>query len=136
MAAPLDPTFRSYDAQQAVNYALNRGQYTPRIIQEIITYHAFHKGLFGVIMDVGCGTGKATRHLAPYFEYATGSDPGNEMIAQALKTGGQSSAGRVISYEVLDAEKLDQSAILSVGSVDLLTAAMAVSSLRPSSFVQ
>lgn len=51
------------------------------------------------------------------------------MIAQATQAGGQSKDGNNIVYEVLDAEKLDISTTLRPGSVDLLTAAMAVSSL-------
>ena len=128
MATPLDPVFRSYDSKQAATYSQNRGSsYAPRIIQEVISYHTAHGGQFGTVLDAGCGTGKATRNLAPYFDRAVGCDAGKEMIAQATQAGGESKDGSAIGYEVLDAEKLDRSTLLRPGSVDLLTAAMAVS---------
>ena len=79
------------------------------------------------VLDVGCGTGNATRHLASYFDRAVGCDAGKEMIAQATEASGRSKNGSLIVYEVVDAEQLDQLQGLAAGSVDLLTAAMSVS---------
>jgi len=122
----LDPTFRNYDAEQAADYALHRGSYAPQIIQEVISRHATRGGAFDVLLDVGCGTGNATRHLASYFERAVGCDAGAEMVAQAVRIGGRSKGERAIGYHVLDAESLDRAAVITPGSVDLLTAAMSV----------
>jgi trans-aconitate methyltransferase len=82
--------------------------------------------VFGSVWDVGCGPGNATRALAEHFDHAAGCDPSKEMIARAKEGGGQSRDKTDIIYEVLDAERLDQSGTISAGSVDLLTAAMAV----------
>ena len=127
MAAPLDPTFRSYDTDQAAAYALHRGTYAPRIIREVVSQHTRRGGACGTVLDVGCGTGNATRHLASYFDHAVGCDAGKEMIAQATEAGGRSKNGSPIVYEVVEAEQLDQLQGLAAGSVDLLTAAMSVS---------
>ena len=80
----------------------------------------------GTLLDVGCGTGAAVRGLAPQFQYATGMDPGEEMIAQAIKLGGQTASGESIQYEVMGAEELCNAQSVKEGQVDLLVAAMAV----------
>ena len=85
--APLDPTFRNYDAEQAAAYARNRGV-SSKIIQEVVDAHISRGGEFGMVLDVGCGTGKAAQHLAPLFERAAGVDPSREMILQVLADGG------------------------------------------------
>jgi hypothetical protein len=36
MAAPLDPTFRNYNPQQAAKYAAHRGTYASRIIEAVL----------------------------------------------------------------------------------------------------
>ena len=128
MAESLDPTFRSYSAQQAGAYARHRGSYASPIIQEVINYHSSLGGAFCMVLDVGCGTGNATRQLATYFDRAVGCDAGEEMIAQARREGGQTNKGSAIAYDVIESEKLSESNILTEGSVDLLTVAMAVKS--------
>ncbi|KAH8597296.1 S-adenosyl-L-methionine-dependent methyltransferase [Bisporella sp. PMI_857] len=124
-AAPLDPTFRNYDSQQAATYASHRGSYSSDIYKEVLEYHDSHGGEFDTVLDTGCGTGKATRSLAQHFSHAIGLDPGKEMIKQAQMIGGKSKGNHQIEYENLGAEELDRSTLVAAGSVDLLTAAMA-----------
>ena len=123
--ANLDPTFRSYSADQAAAYAEHRGSaYAPAIIEAVLSHH--RHGRFDCVLDVGCGTGSATRSLAPSFNHAIGCDPGGAMIDRAISLGGLSKGGSHISYEVLPAERVSQSSHAALGSVDLLTASMAV----------
>jgi SAM-dependent methyltransferase len=122
----LDPTFRNYGNQQAAAYATNRGSYSLDIHQQVLEYHTDHGGKLGTVLDVGCGTGQATRPLGSFFSQATGCDPGVEMIAQAREIGGKTKDRAEIQYEVLGAEELEQSTTVEPGSVDLLAAAMAV----------
>lgn len=121
-----DPTFRNYTPQQAASYAAHRGSYSSEIYEKIISYHASHGGQFATVLDVGCGTGGATRNLAPYFTHAIGCDPGQEMIAQATQLGGETREGDKILFEVRAAEELEKSGLVKPASVDLLAAAMAV----------
>lgn len=127
----LDPTFRTYAPEQAASYAAHRGSYSADIYQDIISYHSSHRGEFDLALDVGCGTGGATRKLGAYFAHVVGCDPGQEMIAQASQLGGETRTGDHVGYEVLNAEDLDKSQLLKPKSVDLLTAAMAVSISDP-----
>ena len=128
MAAPLDPTFRNYDTKQATAYATHRKEtYHITIIDEVIGGHESRGGKFGTVLDVGCGTGKAARSLGPRFDHVAACDPGEQMIAKAKQSPGLSKDGSEIAYEVLEAERLTKSTIVREGSVDLLTAAMAVS---------
>jgi SAM-dependent methyltransferase len=124
--SPLDPTFRQYSLEQASSYARHRHAYSPGLYQVIIDYHTAGAGQFDTLLDVGCGTGGATRDLARYFERATGADPGQSMIAQARSIGGQTRSGGLVAYEVLGGEDLTSSNTVPAGSVDVLTAAMAV----------
>ncbi|KAH8657868.1 S-adenosyl-L-methionine-dependent methyltransferase [Xylariales sp. PMI_506] len=131
--APFDPTFRNYRSQQAASYAAHRRGYKPTLIQEVIDYHESHGGHSGTVLDVGCGTGQAVRHLAAHFSRAVGVDPGEEMIAQATQTGGKAREFDIL-YEVLEAEQLQKSGHITVGSVDLLTSAMAAHWFRMKEF--
>lgn len=123
----LDPTFRNYSTQQAAAYAAHRGAYSSDIYGEIIRYHTTRGGEFSQVLDVGCGTGKATRQLAAYFSNATGVDPGEQMIIAAKAIGGETKNKNVILFKVTPAEDLDKISHLGESSVDLLSAAMAVS---------
>lgn len=121
-----DPTFRNYTPQQAASYAAHRGKYAGDIYNEFLAYHTSHGGALGTVLDVGCGTGSATRQLTGYFARAAGCDPGREMVAKAIDLGGETKDKIAIKYEILGAENLDDSIHLKPCSVDLLTAAMAV----------
>ncbi|KAK8046348.1 methyltransferase tdiE [Apiospora saccharicola] len=67
-----DPTFRNYTPQQAASYAAHRWEYELDIYKEVLAYHTSHGGALGTVLDVGCGTGSATRRLAGYFARAAG----------------------------------------------------------------
>lgn len=118
-----DPTFAKYTPEQARKYGKERTSYSTGLYDCILSHHTDTGGNFDLLLDVGCGPGNATRDLAPQFKHAIGLDPGGSMIsaANALGTGGN------IRFEVGPAELCDQVAGLVPQSVDLITAAMAVS---------
>jgi SAM-dependent methyltransferase len=123
-----DPTFRSYKPDQAAAYAKGRGSYPEALYRAILEYHHSKNAGFDVILDVGCGTGGATRDLAGFFSSAIGTDPGQAMISQAIQASrlAVTASGTSVQYEVLAAEELHVSNFVKVGSVDLLKAAMSV----------
>ena len=125
-ANSLDPTFRNYTAEQAETYERNRGLPSSGVFEEILRFHAARGGQLDTALGVGCGTGQATRSLARYFPHVVGVDPGDRMIAQARRLGGNAQGGKPIEYEVLGAEELDSSSVILPASVDLLTSQMAV----------
>jgi hypothetical protein len=75
-ATPTDPTFRSYSADQAKAYATHRLSYKPAIYDTVLNFHSSTGGNFGLLLDVGCGPGNATRDVALSFDEAIGVDPG------------------------------------------------------------
>ena len=77
-----------------------------------------------------CGPGNATRDLAPSFDQAIGVDPGTAMVSAARNLGGQTKSGEDIRYVISPAEELFRIKEVAPGSVDLFTAAMAVSGAR------
>jgi SAM-dependent methyltransferase len=126
MASTHDPTFRHYQPAQASSYAQWRGSYDAALYEEILAYHKSTGGELNSLLDVGCGPGSATRDLALCFLKATGVDPGKEMINTARSIGGETGAGDPVEYFVGDAEDVGEEQGVQDGSVDLLTAAMAV----------
>jgi ubiquinone/menaquinone biosynthesis C-methylase UbiE len=109
MASVTDPTFRSYSAEEAKLYAASRLSYSQNIYNKILDHHT------------------ATRDLALSFDRTIGADPGEQMIEAANALGGKTKAGKDIEFVVSMAEEISQIKDLKPGSVDLLTAAMAVS---------
>ncbi len=130
-----DPTFRTYSATQAAAYAAGRGSYAAALYDFILHHHQSTGGEMGMLLDVGCGPGNATRDLAQCFDDAMGIDPGSEMIETARSLGGKTAKGNSIQFRVSAAEDLDKVAKLTPASVDLLTAAMSVSNLPTCTFV-
>jgi predicted TPR repeat methyltransferase len=127
----LDKTFRTYDSQQAASYAKYRSQtYSSRLYEINLDHHNRTGGQFDTLLDVGCGTGAAARGLAPEFQHATGVDPGEAMISQAIEMSGRTASGERIRYEVMGAEELHKLQSVKEGKVDLLVAAMAVGSRK------
>lgn len=124
---PADRTFRSYSSQQAAGYASARKQYPPALIKFLLDHHRATGGETGEVLDVGCGPGNATRDLAPHFDVAFGADPGEAMIQTATELGGTTATGAPIQYRVCSAEELDTIKEIEHGSVDMITAATAVS---------
>jgi trans-aconitate methyltransferase len=124
---PTDPTFRSYSAVQAQTYAVERGSYPNELYDIVLKYHTSTGGKLDQLLDVGCGPGNATRDLSAAFEHAIGIDPGAEMIAAAQSRGGKTWSGNDIKFEISPAEECSKINGVGPGTVDLLTAAMAVS---------
>jgi len=120
-----DPTFKSYSAAQAQAYAGARGSYPDALYEAILKYHADSSKKFGLVLDVGCGPGNATRDVAIAFDQAIGTDPGKEMINTARTLGGKTRSGEAIKFEVSPAEECSTVSGLAPESVDLLTSAMA-----------
>lgn len=124
-----DPTYRNYDSDQAAAFAQQRRSYASALYDVIVNYHAANSNRFHSLLDVGCGSGAATRGLAGYFDQAVGIDPGRELILQARSIGGQTKIGSSIHYEICSAEGLGLSQAVKKGSVDLLSIGMAVRSV-------
>ncbi|WKB35196.1 class I SAM-dependent methyltransferase [Terrilactibacillus sp. S3-3] len=65
----------------AYYYLKYRGQYSKALIDILAgTCHLSGKGR---LLDLGCGTGKLTFPLAPYFEEAIGIDISSDMLQSA-----------------------------------------------------
>jgi hypothetical protein len=127
MAAITDPTFRSYSAEEAKLYAASRLSYSQNTYNKVLDHHTATGGKFDLLLDVGCGPGNATRDLALSFDRTIGADPGAQMIEAANALGGKTKSGKAIEFVVAPAEEISQIKHLGPSSVDLLTAAMAVS---------
>jgi trans-aconitate 3-methyltransferase len=127
MADVTDPTFRSYSAEEAKLYAASRLSYSQSTYNKILDHHSATGGKFDLLLDVGCGPGNATRDLALSFDRTIGADPGEQMIEAANVLAGKTKSSKHIEFVVSPAEEISQIKDLAPGSVDLLTAAMAVS---------
>lgn len=122
-----DPTFRSYSSAQAAAYAAQRGGYKNALIEKVLSLHQSAGGSFDVVLDVGTGTGQVIRDVGPFFKTAFGVDPGVEMISKAREIGGTTRTGKDIEFLICAAEDLDSLSQVKHGSVNLITAGMAVS---------
>lgn len=123
-----DPTFQAYSAAQAQAY--NAGRYTAYSVllySAIFDYHTQHNGTYDLLLDVGCGPGNATRDLASSFVDVVAVDPGAAMIDTARAQGYETKSGKKIRFEVCPAEDIASLPGLGEESVDIITAAMAVS---------
>jgi ubiquinone/menaquinone biosynthesis C-methylase UbiE len=128
---PKDDTFRNYSGEQAAAYAKVRSMaYPVALINAILEHHRATGGDTGVLVDVGCGPGNATRDLAPFFNVVYGADPGEAMIKTATELGGTTATGAPIKFTLCSAEELDHLPEVERGSVDMISAAVCVSS-RP-----
>ena len=130
-----DSTFLKYTAEQAARYSEFRGAYPRKLYETLFAAHLARGGQLGRLLDVGCGTGKATVELAHWFNHATGIDASPGMIRAARAAGGKTGAGNEIEYEVRPAEEVDlqqEEGLRRVRlPVDVLTSAMAVSLCPP-----
>ncbi|KAG9237590.1 S-adenosyl-L-methionine-dependent methyltransferase [Amylocarpus encephaloides] len=123
-----DPTFRSYTPAQAATYAAHRISYASAIYKLILEHHAQSGGEFGLLLDVGCGPGNATRDLAASFERVIGCDAGEAMIETARDLGGKTKSHGEVEFYVSPAEALSGVKGLcedGEGKVDMLTVAAA-----------
>ena len=124
---PRDAIFRNFNAQQASNYAEGRIGYSEKLIDFVMKEHSSTGGSNGTALDVGCGPGPATRLLGPHFDVVYGTDPGDSMIQTAKELSGTTKNGNPIVYKAVGAEDIDKIDGLEHSSVDLITAATAVS---------
>lgn len=76
------------------------------------------------LLDLGCGPGKATHDLAPFFDAAVGIDHSKEMINVA-KSMDYMAKDTPIHFEVATEKDFDTVPGVEPGSVDLVTVAMA-----------
>ncbi|CAG8865795.1 hypothetical protein PS627_01714 [Pseudomonas fluorescens] len=109
MTSGMTPSRNWFD-QGAQAYARFRPEYP----QALAAYLASLAPGRAVAVDVGCGNGQLTKHLAPYFSLVSGFDPSEDQIQHALEQ-------HNVSYRCAPAEELP---LLSC-SVDLITAAQA-----------
>ncbi|KAH8893917.1 S-adenosyl-L-methionine-dependent methyltransferase [Thozetella sp. PMI_491] len=120
-----DATFRTYTDKQAETYARDRPGYPPALANFIVDHHRNTGGETGMLLDVGCGPGPATRVVAPLFDVAYGADPGEAMIKTATELGGTTKTGVPIEFFVCSAEQIDSLPVVKPGSVDMITVATA-----------
>jgi SAM-dependent methyltransferase len=121
-----DPTFRSYSSEQAKFYSSQRFSYDPAIYDVVLDYHSTTGGQLGLVLDIGCGPGNATRDIALSFDQAIGIDAGSAMIERAREIGGVTKSSSAIRFEVSPAEEFSHVKGIAPGSVDMVTSAMAV----------
>ena len=124
-----EQTFKNYNKDEAKEYSSGRPSYHKNLIRVILGHHASTGGMFGTLLDVGCGPGNSTRPLATRFNIAYGIDPSEEMVktAKGLSAGSpemETYSGSPVQFTVGKAEELrfDGKEI----KVDLLTAGTAV----------
>ncbi|ORY59413.1 S-adenosyl-L-methionine-dependent methyltransferase [Leucosporidium creatinivorum] len=129
MSTYSDPTFTSYNATDATDYAEGRDSaYPPALYHEILAFSGASTPSSTqptTLLDVGCGPGNSTKDLAPYFSKAVGIDPSPAMIAEAKTKGYKTRTGESVEFVVSGAEDCDAVEGLQEGSVDVLTSAMA-----------
>jgi trans-aconitate 3-methyltransferase len=125
-----ESTFQEYTAEQAQTYAIQRGStYPAPLYEEILRYHGSTGGRWQRFVDVGCGPGKSTHDLARFFDVAIGIDHSSEMIKYATRQNFEAKKGPV-KYYTCDAETFDKLPTMEPNSIDLITAGMAVRSLK------
>ncbi|KAI4598060.1 hypothetical protein KJ359_003869 [Pestalotiopsis sp. 9143b] len=120
-----EETFKEYTHEQGESYATGRPGYSPKLFRTIVDHHVATGGKLDLVVDVGCGTGQATRDLAPFFAHAVGLDASEGMINSARAS--VKSSASAPRFEVSAAEVLgtDLETPILENSVDLLTAATA-----------
>lgn len=102
----------------ASSYAAFRPTYPASLYQAVLSYH---QGPRNLCLDYGCGTGIATRRLAPSFASIIGTDPSKGMVEQARQNSSKTEYPN-IDYRIASAEN---SPFVDAGTVDMITAAQA-----------
>jgi SAM-dependent methyltransferase len=107
---PTEKTFTAYTPSQGALYAAARRDYHPSVYAAVLGQHASDPAApHALLVDVGCGPGRATAALAPHFDRALGLDPSAGMIATARSlaaTYPRSRSGAPIRFAVSTAEAL------------------------------
>jgi len=107
----------------ATTYDAARG-YRPEVLKQWLDLVAAHApSPLGLIVDLGCGTGRFTQPLAQRFDAkAVGIDPSDRMLAVARAK----EDGACVEFRQAEAEKLP----LANGSVDMIFMSMVLHHLR------
>ncbi|ATY64913.1 methyltransferase domain-containing [Cordyceps militaris] len=99
--------------------------YSQALYDAVLLFHASTGGRPGLLVDVGCGPGNATRALGAHFARAVGLDASPSMVQHAADlTPGASPRFHHATAESLGAD-LPGSDAIGRGTVDLITAANA-----------
>lgn len=100
------------------SYAAFRPTYPTSLYNAVLAYHQGPKKL---CLDLGCGTGIATREMSKRFDNAIGTDPSAGMVKQARQNSPQEQYPNT-RFEEGSAERTSS---LGEGSVDCVVAAQA-----------
>uniref|UniRef100_A0A803JGV9 Uncharacterized XB5811292 n=1 Tax=Xenopus tropicalis TaxID=8364 RepID=A0A803JGV9_XENTR len=102
---------------------------SPKIKNLVLSYlEKKNEKPFQLAVDVGCGTGRSTQALAPYFQKVIGIDVSESQLNVARKCTSHNN----IYYQIAQAEELP----LEDASVDLINAGLAAHWFNPEKFVQ
>jgi len=113
-------------------YASVRPTYPPQLFEEIVSFIANNGSnivktpnakLPLTCLDIGCGTGQATRTLTHYFSTVIGVDPSPSQIEQAKQQQQQEAANAaspLLEYHCAGAENMP---MIASASIDVATAA-------------
>lgn len=110
----LDKNFKS------THYNNVRPSYPQSLVNEVMK---FHKGPCKTLVDIGCGTGKATFLFEPYFEEVIGVDPSSAMLSIAEKEKNELRLNNKIKFVNALGEDLSS---IHTGIVDMVICAEAV----------
>lgn len=113
MTGNIQPKIRNDFSKVVEAYSKYRRDYIDKVYDLIYKYCPNKKSH---VLDVGCGTGFATNHLARYYEHVTGTDKSKEMLDVAKNVGLYNTSFIVSSTEQLPFKN---------SSFDLVTAAAA-----------
>ncbi|KAK4499581.1 hypothetical protein PRZ48_010099 [Zasmidium cellare] len=100
----------------AASYAAFRPTYPESLYNAVLAYHRGPKKL---CLDLGCGTGIATREMGKRFESAIGTDPSAGMVKQA----GENTPKEQFPHIEFRQGAAESTPSLGDGSVDCVTAA-------------
>ncbi|EJS43531.1 YHR209W [Saccharomyces arboricola H-6] len=110
----LNKTFKS------THYNNVRPSYPQSLVNEVLK---FHKCPRKCLVDIGCGTGKATFLFEPYFEEVIGIDPSSAMLSIAEKETTERKLGHKIRFINTLGEELSS---IEPGTVDMVISAEAI----------
>ncbi|GIZ43891.1 hypothetical protein CKM354_000710300 [Cercospora kikuchii] len=101
-------------------YAAFRPNYPTALYDAVLHYHQGPKKL---CLDLGCGTGIATRSLGRRFDRVIGTDPSAGMISQAQRANDTADAKDKLPNLSFQQASAESSPLIKDGEVDCVTAA-------------
>lgn len=108
----------SFKEYKSLDYDKFRPSYPAELFEYIMGYHL---GESKLAVDIGCGTGVATRQLLRWFDKVIGTDISGKMIEAARELSARA-GGEKLAFVETPAEQLP----LESGSVDLVTCAQCI----------